>query len=268
MAPAEYADLALRVLPSEQDAELAVSILGRLRNTFTDYMSDSQRAAISGRFDNLLIREIAEALTPDLRITYFRGLIAVAASARARDVLKDLFTGRMAIPGVPLKQRDRWNIIGSLIATGDGSGAELLAAEAKRDTSDDGQKYAYVSGAGFARPDNKRKYFAEYLASSGVKEDWVTASLPLFNYWSQAALTSAWLQPALDALPQLKRERKIFFVTNWLASFVENQYSPAALKTVDDFLLRNSTDPDLRLKILEVRDELARTVRIRARWAN
>jgi len=268
MAPAQYADLALRLLPSEQDAELAVSVLSRLRGAFTDYMSDSQRAAIAERFENLLIQEIAEAPTPDLRITYFRGLIAVATTAHARDVLKDLFTGRVAIPGVPLKQRDRWNIIGSLISSGDASGAELLTAESKRDTSDDGRKYAYVSGAGFAQPENKRKYFADYLASSGVKEDWVTASLPLFNYWSQAGLTSAYLQPALDALPQLKRERKIFFVTSWLASFVENQHSPAALKTVDDFLKQNSADPDLRLKILEVRDELARTVRIRARWAN
>jgi len=264
MAPMEYADLALRALPSEQDAELAVSVLGRLRAAFTDYMSDAQRAGIAERFENLLIREIAEAPTPDLRITDFRGLVAVATTAHARDVLKDLFTGRLTIPGVPLKQRDRWNIVGVLVANGDASAHELLAAESKRDTSDDGQKYAYVSGAGFANAENKKKYFAEYLADSGVKEDWVTASLPLFNYWSQASLTSTWLQPALDALPRLKRERKIFFVNNWLASFVGNQYSPAALKTVDEFLKQNSADPDLRLKILEVRDELERTVRIRA----
>jgi aminopeptidase N len=264
MAPMEYANLALHALPSEQDAELAVSVLGRLRGAFTDYMSDAQRARIAERFENLLIREIAEASTPDLRITYFRGLVAIATTAHARAVLKDLFTGRITIPGVPLKQRDRWNIIGTLVATGDASASELLAAESKRDTSDDGQKYAYVSSAGFRDAENKKKYFAEYLANTGVKEDWVTASLPLFNYWSQASLTSAWLQPALDALPQLKRERKIFFVNNWLASFVGNQDSPAALKTVDDFLRQNSADPDLRLKILEVRDELERTVRIRA----
>jgi len=50
--------------------------------------------------------------------------------------------GRMTIPGVPLKQRDRWNIIAALIASGDASGAELLAAESRRATSDDGRKYA------------------------------------------------------------------------------------------------------------------------------
>jgi aminopeptidase N len=268
MSPVDYSDLALRLLPSEQDAELAVSTLGRLRTAFTDYLSDPQRTEMAERFENFLIREIAQAPTPDLRITYFRGLIPAATTTHGRDVLKDLFVGRMTIPGVPLKQRDRWNIIGALIAAGDPSGPELLAAESGRDTSDDGRKYAYVSGAGLAQPESKEKYFAEYLAGSAVKEDWVTASLPLFNHWSQAALTAPFLQPALDALPKLKRERKIFFVVNWLANFVGGQYSPAALKTVDDFLKENGSDPDLRLKILEVRDELERTVRIRTRWAS
>ena len=61
----------------------------------------------------------------------------------------------------------------------------------------------------------------------------------------------------------MKRDKKIFFVLNWLDSFVDNQTSAAALKIVDDFLAANPGDPDLKLKILEVRDELARTVRIR-----
>jgi aminopeptidase N len=265
MPPVQYAELGLRLLPSEKDAELAVSILGRIRTAFTDYLPDRQRAGIAERFESLLIRGIVEAPTADLRITYFRGLIGIATTARARGVLHELLVGRMTIPGVPLKQRDRWNIIAALIAGGDASGTELLAAENKRDTSDDGRKYAYVSGAGFARAENKKKYFAEYLANSGVKEDWITASLPMFNYWSQSELTAPWLTPALEALPQLKRERKIFFVVNWLDSFAGNQHSAAALSVVDRFLSEKHADPDLRLKILEVRDELERTVRIRAR---
>src|SRR5579864_469041 len=87
--------------------------------------------------------------------------------------------------------------------------------------------------------------------------------LTLFNHWSQAELTAPYLEPALAALPQLKRDRKIFFVVNWLDSFIDGQHSRAALETVDRFLHGNHADPDLRLKILEVRDELERTVRIR-----
>jgi aminopeptidase N len=159
MGPVEYSELGLRLLPAEKDAELAVSILGRMRTAFTDYLSDKQRTAIAEDFENLLTREIAEAPTADLRITYFRGLTGVATTSHARGVLHDLLAGRLTIPGVPLKQCDRWNIIAALIAVGDASGQELLTAESKRDASDDGRKYAYVSGAGFARPENKKKIF-------------------------------------------------------------------------------------------------------------
>ncbi len=79
-----------------------------------------------------------------------------------------------------------------------------------------------------------------------------------------ADLTSAWLQPALDALPQLKPERKIFFIVNRLDSFVGNRHSPEALRAVDEFLNTSPIDPELRLKIPAVRDDLERTVRIRA----
>lgn len=263
MAPAAYLDLGLRLLPAEKDAELAVSILGRMRTAFTDYLTDNKRAGFADRFERMLIRGIGNAPTADLRITYFRGLIAVATTAHGRGVLMDFLAGRKAIPGVPLKQRDRWNIVGALAAHGDPSAHELLDAETRRDTTDDGHKYAWVSGAAFATPEAKKKYFAEYLASAGVKEDWITASLPMFNYWSQAEVTSPFLEPALAALPQLKRDRKIFFVVDWLDSFVGGQHSRAALETVDRFLRENRADPDLRLKILEVRDELARTVRVR-----
>jgi aminopeptidase N len=266
LAPAAYADLAIGQLPSEKDAELAVSVLGRLRATYTTYFSDAQRSAFAAKFEDLLIREVTEAPTADLRITWFRGLVAVASDARGRDALKELLIGRMTIPGVPLKPRDRWNIIGSLAGSGDSSAGELLESESKHDISDDGRKYAWVSGAAFPAASQKKKYFDDFL-SGNAKEDWVTASLPLFNYWSQTALTAPFLEPALEALPRLKRERKIFFINNWLASFIGSQDSEAALKSVDRFVEQNSSDPDLRLKILEVRDELARTVRIRAKWA-
>lgn len=262
LAPGEYLKLGLRLLPSEKDAELAASILGRMRNTFTDYLPERERAAMAASFENLLIKEIAAAPTPDLRISCFRALIGVATTSHAQDALKDFLAGHATIPGVPLKQRDRWNIVGALIASGDRSGEELLAAESRRDHSDDGRKYAYVSGAGVRTAEAKKKYFADYLAGS-AKEDWVTASLPSFNYWSQTDLSAPYLERALEALPRLKRERKIFFVVNWLDAFVGGQHSRAALETVDGVLRRNAVDPDLRLKILEVRDELSRTVRIR-----
>jgi aminopeptidase N len=264
LSPVAFANLALTLLPGERDAESAASILGRLRVTYTDYLNDRERDEIAPKIENLFIEQLTGAPTADLRITYFRGFVAIAKTSHAREALNSLFAGHTSIPDVPLKQRDRWNIIAALMALGDPSGPELLAAESKRDTSEDGRKYSFVSAAGVGTAENKKKFFTDFVSNSAIAEDWVTASLGQFNRWDQTSLTLPFLKPALEALPQMKRERKIFFVLNWLDYFVDNQNSATALKVVDDFLAANTADPDLKLKILEVRDELARTVRIRA----
>jgi aminopeptidase N len=96
------------------------------------------------------------------------------------------------------------------------------------------------------------------------QEDWISSSLGAFNYWNQAQLTAPYLQPSLEALDQVKRERKIFFLVGWLNAFMDGQQSRASLEAVEHYLATAHSDPDLRLKILQSMDELDRTVRIRA----
>ena len=74
------------------------------------------------------------------------------------------------------------------------------------------------------------------------------------------------MQPALEALPQIKRERKIFFLVDWLGAFIGGQQSPAAQEQVYEYLKTANIDQDLRLKILQVADELDRTVAIRQKF--
>ncbi len=205
MTPVEYLELGLRLLPAEKDAELAVSILGRMRTAFTDYLPDQQRAAIAERFENLLIREIAAAPTADLRITYFRGLIgdrdntscarcAQGSVGRAHDDSRSSVEAARSVEHHRGADRGR--------RSDRGPSCWRRKASAIRRMMDASMRMSPARDS--RQPENKKKYFAEYLASSGVKEDWVTASLPSFNYWSQADLTSAYLEPALEALPQIE----------------------------------------------------------------
>jgi len=83
---------------------------------------------------------------------------------------------------------------------------------------------------------------------------------------TQSELTLPFLNPALAALPLVKRERKIFFMLAWLNAFIGGQQSAAAQKQVHEYLQTASLDKDLRLKLLEVGDELDRTVKIRAKY--
>jgi aminopeptidase N len=153
-----------------------------------------------------------------------------------------------------------------LVALNDPDASALLAAEQQRDPSGDGKKYAYTAAA--ARPDDKTKkqYFDEYLHDSSRPEDWIEQSLGTFNYWNQSDLTSPYLGPALAALPQVKHDRKIFFMLGWLNAFIGGQQSPDAQAQVHKFLDSSNLDQDLKLKVLEVVDELDRTVRIRQKY--
>jgi len=269
MAPVDFINLAIRSLPQEEDPELALSLLGRVRTAYVRFLSDEQRNNVTSNLESLLIDEMQHAPVVDLRITYFRGLVDVAKNETARRILQDLLTAKSAVPGVSLKQRDRWSIVARLIATAAPAAEDLFAAERAKDQSEEGRKYAYVAEAGRARAETKQKYFNDYTsatASPAVSEDWITASLGSFNLSSQSGLTLQYLRPALDALPQMKRTRKIFFVLNWLDSFVGGQNSAEALQVLNRFLESTPLDPDLKLKVLEVKDELDRAVRIQAKY--
>ncbi|MGC2297297.1 MAG: ERAP1-like C-terminal domain-containing protein, partial [Acidobacteriaceae bacterium] len=161
----------------------------------------------------------------------------------------------------------RWSLVTALIAYNDPEADAVFAAEKKRDPSGDGLKYAWVAQAARPDPATKQHYFNEYLHNPQRSEDWIQSSLGAFNYWNQSALTASYLQPALEALPQVKRERKIFFLVGWLDAFMDGQESRASLDVVQHYLASANPDPDLRLKILEAVDELDRTVRIRTAFA-
>lgn len=264
--PREYIELSLRLLPAEKDEALARSIIGHTVTALHRYVGPETRAKLTPRAEKLAYDRMLHSVEPDLRITWFRGLEAAAQTQSGLAPLKELLTGKMTVPGVELRQLDRWHMVAALVALDDPDAGAILAAEEKRDPSGDGRKYAYMAQA--ARPDEqtKKHYFDDYLHNTSLPEDWVEQSLGTYNYWNQSELTAPFLQPALDALPQVKRQRKIFFLLAWLNAFIDGQQSAQADKQVHEFLNSAKIDNDLRLKILEVVDELDRTVKIRAKY--
>lgn len=266
MSPRDYLEVAQDMLEDEKEENLAQSITGHSVTALHRYVSVRAREKLVPRFEQLAADRMNNADDLGMRIVWFRAFRSLAETARGRDVLKQLLGGTAAVPGVQLRPLDRWNIINALIAQNDPEADKVFADESGRDRTGDGLKYAYVAEA--TRPDapTKKKYFDDYLHNGSRPEDWVEQSLPAFNYWNESEITSPYLKPALEALPQVKRERKIFFVLAWLGAFIGGQQSVAADAEVHDWLKTGRIDPDLRLKVLEVVDELDRTVKIRQRY--
>src|SRR3984957_17519565 len=135
-----------------------------------------------------------------------------------------------------------------------------------REASEGRQKYAFVAEGPKPTQATKQRYFKDFLENPARQEDWIEQSLYTFNYWNQSELTAPYLKPALEALPQIKRERKIFFLVDWLTAFIEGHQSSAAQAQVYAYLDSARIDADLRLKILQAADELDRTVAIRHKF--
>jgi aminopeptidase N len=266
LAPVEYIDLALAQAPRETDELTVASLIGRTQTALRWYLSDVQRAATAPRVEAALLDGTTGAADKGQRITYFRAFVAAATTDDARATLKALLAGTREVPGVTLSSRDRFRIIERLLALGDPEAESLLAAQAQADPSDNGRRYVYAAAAARADPAAKRREFDRWRADPALAESWIDESLAPFNTVEHAAATAPLLEAALRELPTLKRERKIFFVNNWLAAFLGGQQSAQSVATVKRFLREAKLDPDLRRKVLEQLDALERTVRIRQRF--
>jgi aminopeptidase N len=268
LPPLDYIAMALRELPQERDEVTVSGILARVQTAFRWYLSDGQQTALAPRLESALRAEMLGAPQTGLRIICFRAFAAVATSGEGRADLERLLSGQQMIPGVMLSSNDRFRVIRRLLTLNDAAGERLLAEQSQADRTDDGLRQAYAAGA--ARPDaaTKRDYFDAFMSNPQLAERWIEDSLPPFNAVEQETLTLAFLEPALRALPELKRRHRIFFVNDWLAAFVGGQRSAGALSTVEKFLAQPGLEPDLRLKLLEAVDGLERTVKIRGRYSN
>ncbi len=265
-APRSFAELALATLPGEHDESLSRIQGARVATSLHAYLGRQSSAAVLPVAEQVVLDRMLLASTVGLRIVNFRTFVQIAESPTALKEIKGLLDGSIVVEGMPLKLQDRWNLAGHLMAMADPDAEELAAKERARDRSGESLKYAYAAGAGVPDLRVKARYFDQYLNDKTVQEDWLSQSLRPFNSWNQGVLTTPFLSRALDALPDIKAHRKIFFLGAWLGAFVDGQHTEEAQKIVHTWLARKDLDADLRLKVLEVSDGLDRTVMIRQRY--
>jgi aminopeptidase N len=156
-------------------------------------------------------------------------------------------------------------MVGTLAALGEPKPNSLIISEAARDSSAEGPRRAFVAGASIPTAAVRTEYFRRYLDDPQLNEEWATASLGAFNDPARADLSLPHLRASLDRLEWIRDNRRIFFLPRWVNAFIGGQTTPGALAVVDRFLAENPRLPlDIRRKVLQARDELERTVRIRA----
>jgi aminopeptidase N len=288
--PREYVELAIKNLPTEKDETITASVLNRVSTAMTYYIW--AQPDMQSRLEVMLIDRMGTAPTLGQRITYYRALLNIVSTETGRRVLKDMLkttgrnpsgsegvsspvqkntlpTGRVSAPAteIPLKTKDRFDIVTRLAILADPDAAKLLADLEKTENSDDAKRYAYAARAAFATKENREKFWKDFTNNKEISESWIEAAFVPFNSPRHPDLSLPYLQRALAELPNLKRTRKIFFINGWLGAFIGGQKSQEALDIVNKFLADNPyLDRDLRLKILENVDVIERAVKIRSKY--
>ena len=289
--PKDYVELVIKNINVESDESTIQTLLSRVSTAMNYYLPDKQRDELAPKIEAVLIDKMHNAPTLGTRITYYRAFLNIASSDKARMILKEIYSGDFgfgggdtkmcagvkevngkmiyaANPAIPMKTKDRFDIVTKLLILGDASAPEMLAELEQRETADEAKRYAYAAQAGIGTAENKAKFWNDYTNNKEISESYLESSLGAFNSPKQADLTLPYLEKALRELPNLKRNRKIFFVNGWLSAFIGGQKSEQALAVVNKFLADNpNLDKDLRLKILENADNLERAVKIRGKFA-
>jgi aminopeptidase N len=268
LAPMAFIATAMRELPREHDEQLASGIVGRLTRATSSYLSEAQEQSVIADVERLLLAGASNAeLSYGMRKNQLDAYIGLARTPDAIGRL-NAWLDSTSTAGLSLRQPTRWAIVTHLVERSATNADALIARETTRDTTTSGKRSAFVAAAGRPLPAVKQEYFRRYFADTSLNEDWATASLRAFNNAEQSALTLRFLTPALDSLPWIQRNRRILYLGSWLGGFVGGQRSPEALRDIDKFLAARPKLPlDLRQKILQTRDDLERTVRIRAKYA-
>jgi aminopeptidase N len=263
-----------------------------LTNVRASAPSATNLSDLQSRLEALLIDRMRLAPTLGQRITYYRAFLNIVSTANGRNVLTEMLRTVQAEPlasasgksstsipttalppanaggsAIPLKTKDRFDIVTRLAILGDPEAPTLLADLEKTEISDDAKRYSYAAHAAFATKENKEKFWNDFVNNKDISESWIEAAMGPFNSPKHSDLSLPYLQRALTELPNLKRNRKIFFVNGWLGAFIGGQKSQEALDIVNKFLADNpNLDKDLRLKILENVDIIERAVKIRNKY--
>ena len=262
--PQEFAKCLLKVLPRERDAQTHAGLLTVLATTILRYQTPERGAAQRIQLTDHAMERLASG-PADQRLATFRFVARASADPRVL-----AFCEQVALGFVPFATglEDRFVALAALRAAG--KAVPAVENELQKLSADEARRLRYLAEAASADPATKQRLFTDFCTLGSPPEQWAQDSLPFFHWPGQDALTLPFLPRALDQIAWVKRNRKIFFMPAWIDAFVNGQASPAALQVVDEFLAdrARTIDPDVRRKVLQSRDGLARAVAIRAKWTS
>lgn len=267
--PAAFAESALDAIARERDSDTHAWLLDMLGTCVMRYLPEARAVELRERAEDTLLGQIGEARS-GRELPIFRWLARNGRGDRVVRLCRAVALGiaQDMPPHLAVGKDDRFVALASLLArTNDDAEREHLVATVRSAfVGQDVERETFLARAAIGTADNKRRFFEAYLQLDAQPEQWAQDSLGNFHWPGQSAQTKPFLAPALAKAQWVKANRRIFFMPAWLDAFVNAHADAEALQVVDEALVNGELDVDVKKKLLQSRDGLARAVRIRERF--
>ncbi len=178
-----------------------------------------------------------------------------------------IWTGEDTIPHLTLSENRRISLATSLAIYMPDEAGTIMAREMERiENPDQRERFAFLLPA--LSPDfEERKKFFESLKdpANRAKEPWVGAGLRLLHHPLRTETAIAFIEPALEMMPEIQETGDIFFPRQWATATLSGHQSEEAARIVQNFMDDNPTlSYRLRNKIWMAADPLLRASKMEA----
>jgi aminopeptidase N len=262
----EYLAMVRDEAPAERDVALLDAILEHAVGCLRRYVPESMRAVESQALVSTALSALRVGGVEDDRRLWLRMAIASAGSREDVQDLLDLVDGLGEPRDLPIDQEMRWQLAVRQTALGLPGADERVAVERERDRSDRGQRQSIR--AQVARPDADAKLEAwRRIHDEGYGSDYLTrAALSGFQWHHQRELLLPFREPFFDEVRQVYRDRDLGFARSYLGALFPAAWAEAeVVERARQLLLDLGPDEvQLRRHLLEMCDDLERTIRVRA----
>ena len=258
--PRTYVAIATEFAPTEDKVGVLGAVVANTQHAIDHYITESADAAetwLATCWTNLETADDGS----DAQIVWLR---AVAAAAQASDArfaqIDSLLDGTLPIEGLDLDPEQRWMLLRSLSAIGKAT-RERLDGELEADRTAAGRNSHRAAIAAQPTPEAKARAWSDVVDSDQLSNDAVDAALAGFRAGGRRDLLEPYDARYFDVIADLWSTRSIEIARRLVIGLFPRQDSTDA---ADRWLTDHEWAPAaLRRLVIEQRDHLARTLRVR-----
>jgi aminopeptidase N len=237
----------------------------QLGHLYWQFLKPAERTALAPAVEKALWQAMQKQPRPGEQKLYFKAYQSIALTPAAQKRLYQIWQSQKA-PGLVKLTEDDYTSLALALAVRDYAAPQpILTQQLARITNvDRRQRLQFLTPALSPDVAMRDQFFASLKDEKNrEKEAWVQSALGYLHHPLRQTTSVNYLPASLDLLQEIQQTGDIFFPAGWLQATLSSYQSPAAARTVRDFLAAHPTyNSQLRNKLLQAADDLFRAEKL------